>query len=115
MNNLIITKWIEPYRLLETVKVYCELTDYTFDGSNKIAQKNKMFSDLEKDSAKFALYMKNVNKFYVFKSEKEFDLESKLVEVIDFKKEDYYYSGDSEDAISLVDMGKSEASFLNIN
>ena len=59
--------------------------------------------------------MKNVNKFYVFKSEKEFDLESKLVEVFDFKKEDYYYSGDSEDAISLVDMGKSEASFLNIN
>ena len=42
-------------------------------------------------------------------------MESKLVEVFDFKKEDYFYSQDSEDAISLVDMGKSEASFLNVN
>ena len=44
MNNLIIKKWIEPYRLLETVKKYCQLTDLTFDGMNKLEQKNNMFS-----------------------------------------------------------------------
>ena len=114
MNNLIITKWIEPYRLLETVKEYCEMTDYTFDGSNKIIQKNKMYGDLENNPVKFALYMKNVNKFYVFNPDKEFDLKSKLVEVFDFKQEDYFYSQDSEDALTMVDIGKSEASFLNI-
>ena len=31
--NKIITKWIEPYVLLETLKKNCDLTkDYTFDG-----------------------------------------------------------------------------------
>lgn len=115
MNNLIITKWIEPYRLLETVKEYCEMTDYTFDGSNKFVQKNKMYDDLGSNQAKFALYMKNVNKFYVFNPDGEFDLEQKLIEVFDFKKEDYFYSQDSEEAISMVDMGKSEASFLYLS
>ena len=114
MKNLIIKKWIEPYRLLETVKKYCSVTDYTFDGMNKLEQKNKMFSDIGDDSGKFALYMKNVNKFYVFSPNDEFDLLSKIVEVFEFTPEDYEISENSEESIHLVDLGKSEASFLDI-
>ncbi len=115
MNNFIITKWIEPYRLLETVKEYCELTDYTFDGLNKTAQKTKMLSDIENTHHKFALYMKNVNKFYVFTPKNEFNLIERLIEVFGFTTDDYIYSNDTEEAIGMIDMGKAEASFLNIN
>ncbi len=115
MKNLIIKKWIEPYKLLETVKNYCDFIDLTFDGMNKIVQKNKMFSALEKDDKSFSLYMKNVNKFYIFTPNNEFDLLAKLIEIFGFEPEDYEINENSEDAISLVDMGKSEASFLNIN
>ena len=95
MKNLIIKKWVEPYRLLETVKEYCELTDLTFDGMNIIVQKNKMFLALETDENNFALYMKNVNKFYVFSPKNEFDLISTLVDVFDFSSDDYDYSDDN--------------------
>lgn len=115
MKNLIIKKWVEPYRLLETVKVYCDMTDLTFDGMNKFTQKAKMFSALEDNDKSFALYMKNVNKFYVFTPNDEFDLCAKLVEVFGFESEDYQISENSEEALSLIDMGKAEASFLNIN
>jgi len=114
MKNLIVKKWVEPYRLLEIVKGHCKMTDYTFDGMNKIAKKNEMFSDIQGDSKKFALYMKNVNKFYVFTPNNGFDLLWKLTEVFGLSSEDYEISEDTENALSLVDMGKSEASFLNI-
>ncbi len=113
MRNLIIKKWIEPYRLLETVKEFCEFTDLTFDGMNKIVQKEKMFSLLKENGKSFALYMKNVNKFYVFTPKEKFDLLSKLVEVFGFENEDLQIDEDSEQALSLIDMGKAEASFLN--
>ncbi len=115
MKNLVIKKWIEPYRLLETVKEFCEFTDLTFDGMNKLVQKEKMYSLLNEDEKSFALYMKNVNKFYVFTPKDEFDLISKLVEVFAFENEDMQICEDSEQALSLIDMGKAEASFLNIN
>jgi len=115
MKNLIIKKWIEPYRLLETVKAHCILTDYTFDGSNKIAQRKKMSKDIQDDNSKFALYMKNVNKFYVFTPKNDYDLFSNLIEVFGFTAEDYEFSEDCEYALELIDMGKAEASFLNIN
>lgn len=114
MKNLVIKKWIEPYILLETVKKYCTFVDYTFDGQNKLNQKSKMFSDIE-NSRNFALYMKNVNKFYVFTPHDNIDLLSKLIEVFEFEKQDYEYNEDCEIALSLIDMGKAEASFLNIN
>ncbi len=115
MKNLVIKKWIEPYRLLETVKLYCDFTDLTFDGMNKIVQKEKMYSLLKENEKSFALYMKNVNKFYVFTPKEEFDLQAKLVEVFAFENEDLQTGEDSEQALSLIDMGKAEASFLNIN
>ena len=114
MNNLIIKKWIEPYRLLETVKKYCQLTDLTFDGMNKLEQKNNMFLALENNENNFALYMKNVNKFYVFTQKDEFDLMSVLIDEFGFVSDDYEINDDSENALSLIDMGKAEASFLNI-
>lgn len=115
MKNLVITKWIEPYRLLETVKKYCEYKDLTFDGMNKLVQKEKMFSLLKENEKSFALYMKNVNKFYVFTPKEEFDLIKKLVDVFAFESEDLQIGEDSEQALSLIDVGKAEASFLNIN
>lgn len=113
MKSFIITKWIEPYILLETVKKYCELTDYSFDGLNKVVQKNKMLVEIEKDPKKFALYMKNVNKFYVFTPKNDFDLRSILIETFNFSDEDYKYSYDCEESINMIDMGKAEASFIN--
>lgn len=113
MKNLIIKKWVEPYRLLETLKDYCELTDLTFGGMDKIVQKEKMFSLLIDNEKSFALYMKNVNKFYVFTPSGDFDLLSKLVEVFGFESKDYQFSESSEEAISLIDVGKAEASFIN--
>lgn len=115
MNNFIIKKWIEPYRLLETVKEYCECADYTFDGSNKNTQKSKMYSEIEGNNGKFALYMKNVNKFYVFKPKHEFDILEKLIDVFELTSDDYEINDDSENAIYLIDLGKSEASFINVN
>ena len=36
----ILTKWIEPYVLLETLKTHCELQkDYIFDGFTKMLLK----------------------------------------------------------------------------
>lgn len=114
MKNLIIKKWIEPYRLLETVKEYCELVDYNFDGLNKVSQKTKMYTDIENNTEKFALYMKNVNKFYVCTPKDKFNILEKLFEVFEFTSEDYETNEDWEKAISLIDLGKAEASFINI-
>ena len=112
MKSLIIKKWIEPYCLLETMKKFCEFTDYTFDGINKMEQMNKMYYALKNKNGSFSLYMKNVNKFYVFTPNDKFDLLSKLVEVFAFKDEDYEYNENSEYALKLIDIGKAEASFI---
>ncbi len=113
MNNLTVKKWIEPYRLLETVKLYCEMTDYTFDGSNKLIQKDKLYKTIEEKGG-FGLYMKNVNKYYFFKPQNDFSLINKLIEVFGFVEDDYEYSQDSEYCLNLIDLGKAEATFLNI-
>lgn len=115
MKNLIIKKWIEPYKLLETVKKYCDFTDYTFDGLNKNVQKAKMYSDIENDTGKFALYMKNVNKFYVFIPKGEFSILETLISIFEFTPDDYEISENCENSLSLIDLGKAEASFINAN
>lgn len=35
MLNLIIKKWVEPYKLLELIKEHSAMEDFSFDGSNK--------------------------------------------------------------------------------
>ena len=67
-THRIITKWIEPYVLLETVKKYFDVKDYTFTGANKTEVKQEFLKAIEKsskDKITMGLYMKNVNKFYL--------------------------------------------------
>ena len=50
--NKIITKWIEPYVLLETLKKNCDLTkDYTFDGFSKNEIKKEFLKQLKKENS----------------------------------------------------------------
>lgn len=69
-THRIITKFIEPYVLLESVKKYYTIEEYVFNSINKNDVKEKFLSDLEKANAErisMGLYMKNVNKFYLLK------------------------------------------------
>ena len=113
MNNLIIKKWIEPYKLLERVKECCDLTEYTFDGINKLEKKQEMLSDISSNN-NFALYMKNVNKYYVFTKDDNFNLQSMIVNIFELASENYDYNDDIDYALGLIDIGKAEAVFLNI-
>lgn len=105
---MIITKWIEPYVLLETLKKNCELVkDFTFDGFSKNNVKKEFLKQLTKDNC-FGLYMKNVNKFYIFKGQ------INIEEIFSFIPEDYEITMDMDKPFNLIDMGKAEASFINI-
>lgn len=106
--NQIIKKWIEPYVLLETIKANNELVkDYTFDGFSKNKIKKDFLENLQKGQS-FGLYMKNVNKFYLFNGdiqiEKVFNLES-----CDFENTE-----DLDKPFDMVDMGKAEACFIKL-
>lgn len=103
----VLKKWIEPYVLLETLKKHFEMKDYTFDGYSKNLVKKEFLKALEKENT-LGLYMKNVNKFYLFTSNNEIDLDK----VFDFQPEDYETSGDINKPFDLVDMGKAEAGFI---
>lgn len=79
----ILTKWIEPYVLLETLKANSELQkDFIFDGFSKNNLKKEFLKSLEKENT-FGLYMKNVNKFYLFKGNVNID------EIFNLMPEDY--------------------------
>ncbi|MDD3437582.1 MAG: DUF1015 domain-containing protein [Candidatus Gastranaerophilales bacterium] len=67
-THRIITKRIEPYVLLEKVKKYFDIEEFTFDGQNKNEIKAKFLQAIEesnKTQISMGLYMKNVNKFYL--------------------------------------------------
>lgn len=67
-THRIITKWIEPYVLLEKVKKYFDIQDFEFNGQNKVQMKEKFLEAIEDANQKrisMGLYMKNVNKFYL--------------------------------------------------
>lgn len=105
--NKILTKWIEPYVLLEEIKKHCEMTDYTFDGFSKKEIKQEFLKQLENPN-KFGLYMKNVNKFYLFTGNVDID------EIFNFVATDYEITDDINKPFDMVDMGKAEAGFINI-
>lgn len=106
--NKIITKWIEPYVLLETIKKNCELIkDFTFDGFSKNEVKTEFLKHLRKENT-FGLYMKNVNKFYLFGG--NIDIE----QVFGFISSDFQNTEDIEKPFEMVDMGKAEASLIKI-
>ena len=109
MNNLIIKKWLEPYVLLEALKKKYEMKDITFDGFTKNNAKQEMLN-LINDNA-FGLYMKNVNKFYVFSSDKEISTED-LINYLEITEEDFDTSDEIDIAIGAIDLAKAEAVIL---
>lgn len=140
-THRIITKWIEPYVLLESVKKYFDVKDYTFNGANKLSVKKEFLKDLEKSAStkiSMGLYMKNVNKFYLLSLRENVDGildEYKVPEVLKtldltvlhkviitkelgFTEEEQMsqngimYIKVENEAFDMIDLGKAEASFI---
>ena len=110
--SIIVKKWIEPYVLLETYKKYFEMQDITFDGFSKNNAKSKMLKILsDNDGISFGLYMKNVNKFYVFKSDKPVNADE-LMHIIGMEPSDYVYNQSTDESVSAVDLAKAEAALI---
>lgn len=140
-THRIITKWFEPYVLLDKVKKYFDVRGFTFDGQNKNEVKTEFLKKIEEENQKqisMGLYMKNVNKFYLLTLRenvdsildeyqvpdvlKKLDL-TVLHKVIVTKELEYteeeqmaqngikYIKQESE-AFDLIDSGKAEASFI---
>lgn len=107
MAHYIIKKWIEPYVLLETFKKHYDMKDFTFDGFSKNSVKSDFLSRLQKDG-KFGLYMKNVNKFYLFSGTEELNLDV----LFGFSKDDYEMTDDINLPFEMVDAGRAEASVI---
>ena len=104
--NKIITKWIEPYVLLETLKKNCKLVkDFTFDGFSKNNIKKEFLKELAKEN-NFGLYMKNVNKFYLFSGNADIN------KIFELTSSDYEITEDIEKPFEMVDMGKAEAGII---
>lgn len=103
----ILTKWIEPYELLEEIKKSCLMKDYIFDGSTKKTFKETFLKELEQPN-RFGLYMKNVNKFYLFEGTVNIE------DMFGFTSEDILVTNDINKPFDMVDMGKAEAGFINI-
>lgn len=140
-THRIITKWIEPYVLLEKVKKYFDVKDFEFNGQNKNEVKAKFLQAIEEANAKqisMGLYMKNVNKFYLLTLRENVDSILNEFEVPDVLKKldltvlhkvlitkEFGYSEEEQmsqngikyikqesEAFDLIDMGKAEASFI---
>ena len=104
--NKIITKWIEPYVLLETLKKNCKLVkDFTFDGFFIFNIKKEFLKELAKEN-NFGLYMKNVNKFYLFSGNADID------KIFELTASDYETTEDIEKPFDMVDIGKAEAGII---
>lgn len=137
-THRIITKFIEPYVLLEAVKKYFNVEEMVFTSSNKLKVKEQFLSALEKTNEKqisIGLYMKNVNKFYILKLKdgmldlvdapdelKKLDL-TVLHDLIITKELGYTqeeqmaqkgikYIKQEFEAFDMIDSGKAEASFI---
>lgn len=140
-THRIITKWIEPYVLLEKVKKYFDVEDFQFDGKNKQEVKAKFLQAIEDANEKqisMGLYMKNVNKFYLLTLRENVDSILNEFDVPDVLKKldltvlhkvlitkEFGYSEEEQmaqngikyikqesEAFDLIDSGKAEASFI---
>ncbi len=113
MKSIIITKWVEPYKLLEYIKEFCQYSDYTFDGVTKSIEKKKFLKSLKNNTNTIGLYMKNVNKYYLFTNTNNTNILDKLIEEFKFSESDFEISEDIEERpFNLVDLGKAEASLI---
>lgn len=109
MKSIILTKWVEPYKLLETIKEISTFKDFTFDGISKSIEKKKFLKELNKNETSIGLYMKNVNKYYMF-TECKTEIWPKLCNDFKLTETDYEISEDIENKpFELVDLGKAEA------
>jgi len=140
-THRIITKWIEPYVLLEKVKKYFDIQDFTFDGKNKNEVKTEFLNKIEEENKKqisMGLYMKNVNKFYLLTLRenvspildeyevpevlKKLDLtvlhkvliskEFGYTEEEQMAQDGIKYIKQESEAFDMIDSGKAEASFI---
>lgn len=140
-THRIITRWIEPYVLLEKVKKYFDVEEFTFDGTNKNEVKKKFLNAIE-DAAmnqiSMGLYLKNVNKFYLLKLREDVNEileEAKVPEVLktldlivlhkvlisrefgytdeeQMAQDGIKYIKQESEAFDMIDSGKAEASFI---
>lgn len=140
-THRIITKWMEPYVLLEKIKKYFELKEFPFTPQNKNEVKAKflrVIEDANNEQISMGLYMKNVNKFYLLTLREDVSTILDEYEVPDVLKKldltvlhkvlitkEFGYSQEEQmaqdgikyikqesEAFDLVDMGKAEASFI---
>ena len=140
-THRIITKWIEPYVLLDKVKKYFNLEEFIFDGTNKTEVKAKFLQAIEDANEKqisMGLYMKNVNKFYLLTLNADINpildefevpdvlkkLDLTVLHKVLITKEFGYneeeqmaqngikYIKQESEAFDLIDSGKAEASFI---
>jgi uncharacterized protein (DUF1015 family) len=140
-THRIITKWVEPYVLLEKVKKYFDLKEFNFDGTNKNEIKAEFLQAIEDENEKqisMGLYMKNVNKFYLLTLREdvsgildEFEVPDVLKKLdltvlhkilitkeLGFSEEEQMaqdgikYLKQESEAFDMIDSGKAEASFI---
>ncbi len=140
-THRIITRWVEPYVLLEKVKKYFDIKDYTFTGINKTEVKKEFLNAIEKSAKErisMGLYMKNVNKFYLLTLREdvssildEYDVPDVLKDLdltvlhkviltkeLGFTEDEQMsqngikYIKVENEAFDMIDMGKAEASFI---
>ena len=137
-THRIITKFIEPYVLLEAVKKYFDIEEFTFNSMNKTKVKEQFLAAIEKSNEKvisMGLYMKNVNKFYLLKLKdgmadlvdapdvlKKLDLtvlhDLIITKELGYTKEEQMaqdgikYIKQEFEAFDMIDLGKAEASFI---
>lgn len=137
-THRIITKFIEPYVLLEAVKKYFDMEEFVFNSTNKQKVKEQFLAAIEKSNEKVisvGLYMKNVNKFYLLKLKdgmldlvdapdvlKKLDLtvlhDLIITKELGYSKEEQMaqqgikYIKQEFEAFDMIDSGKAEASFI---
>jgi len=69
-THRIITRRIDPYDLLEYIKEFFDIVEFTFDSVTKESTRERFIEELEKEANSriaMGLYLKNVNKFYLLK------------------------------------------------
>lgn len=99
--------------MLEYIKEFCQYSDYTFDGVTKSIEKKKFLKSLKNNTNTIGLYMKNVNKYYLFTNTNNTNILDKLIEEFKFSDSDFEISEDFEERpFNLVDLGKAEASLI---
>lgn len=140
-THRIITRWMEPYVLLDKIKKYFDIKEMPFTPQNKNEVKAKLLQAIEDENTKqisMGLYMKNVNKFYLLTLRENVDKILDEFEVPDVLKKldltvlhkvlitkEFGYTQEEQmaqdgikyikqesEAFDMIDSGKAEASFI---